>query len=215
MTLVDIIAVLILGVSAFIGFVRGATREVMTVLAFVLAALLAVFALRLTGPLARHMIHPDWAANAAAVVIVFVAAYIALRILGAGLTRRIHNTEALGTVDRTIGVGFGLIRGLVLLGVFNLVFNLATPPERVPHWISGAALYPLSGACATALRAMAPEGSAMADRFGPAIEKAVKDGASDDAGSPERASNDQAAEKSPYDDKSRKAMDEMVEKSRR
>lgn len=215
MTLFDFIAILILGVSAFVGFVRGATREVMTVLAFVVAALLAVFALRLTGPLARHMISPDWAANAAAVVIVFVAAYIALRILGAGLTRRIHNTEALGTVDRAIGVGFGLIRGLVLLGVFNLVFNLATPPERVPHWISGAALYPLSGACATALRALAPEGSAMADRFGPAIERAVKDGASDHDGASAKEAAGQASEKSPYDEKSRRAMDDLVEKSRR
>ena len=34
MTLFDFIAILILAVSAVIGFVRGAAREVMTVLAF-------------------------------------------------------------------------------------------------------------------------------------------------------------------------------------
>ena len=51
MTLFDFIAILILAVSGIVGFVRGATREVMTVLAFILAVLISIFALRFTGPI--------------------------------------------------------------------------------------------------------------------------------------------------------------------
>jgi membrane protein required for colicin V production len=177
MTLFDVIAILILLVSAVIGLVRGALREVLTVFAFVLAVLAAIFALRFTGPIARQAIDPDWAGNAAAVLIVFVAAYLLIRVLGSGLTNKIHQTEALGTLDRVIGLGFGLVRGLVVLGVFHLVFHAATPPDRVPHWISDAALYPLSETCAKALRKLAPEGSAVAGQLGPHLEKAVREGA--------------------------------------
>jgi membrane protein required for colicin V production len=206
LTLFDLIAVAILGVSALVGFVRGATREMMTVLAFILAVLISVFALRFSGPLFRHSVHPDWLGNALAIVVVFVVAYIIIRLLGGMLTKGIHSTEHLGTVDRTIGVGFGLVRGLVLLGVFYLVFNAATPPERVPHWISKAAFYPLAGASAKVMSALAPHGSAVASRVAPALERAVRDGAHDRP----PASNKGAG----YDSSSRRSLDDLVEKTR-
>lgn len=178
MTLFDVIALVLLVVSALIGLVRGAMREVMTVFAFVAAVIAAVFGLRFTGPIARAAIEPSWAGNAAALLIVFVAFYILFRVLGSGLQKRVHQTQALGTLDRVIGVGFGLIRGLVALGVFHLVFHAATPADRVPQWISGAALYPLSKTCAKALSKLAPEGSAVAGKLGPHLEEAVRRGAS-------------------------------------
>ena len=139
MTLFDFIAVLVLLSSASVGFVRGATREVMTVLAFILAVLISIFSLRFTGGFFRQAVNPDWLGTALAILIVFAFAYILIRVLGQALTRGIHNTEALGTLDRIVGVGFGLVRALVLLGVFNLVFSAATPAERMPGWIRNAA----------------------------------------------------------------------------
>ena len=181
MTLFDVIAILILAVSSIIGLVRGLVREVVTVFAFVLAILAALFSLRFTGPIARRAIDPDWAGTTAAVLVVLVAAYILIRVLGGGLSRKIKDTDSLGTADRVGGVAFGLARGLVVLGVFQLVFNAATPADRVPRWISGAALYPLSETCAKALRRLAPEGSAVAGRLGPHLERAVREGAHDPA----------------------------------
>jgi membrane protein required for colicin V production len=206
MTLFDLIAVLILGVSALVGFTRGAAREMMTVVAFVLAVLISVFALRFSGPVFRHAIQPDWLGNALAIIVVFIVAYIVVRLLGSALTRGIHATETLGSADRVIGVGFGLVRGLVLLGVFFLVFNAATPPERVPHWISGAALYPLAGASAQVMTALAPQGSAVAGKVAPALEKAVRDGAHDRPPAPAKGKG--------YDADSRQSVDALVEKTR-
>lgn len=200
----DLIVILILAVSGLVGFVRGAAREVVTVVAFVLSVIIAIFALRLTGPLARDAIHLAWLANAVAIIVVFIAAYIALRVLGAGLTRKIHDVQALGTLDRLVGFGFGLIRALVLLGVFNMVFNIATPPERTPKWVLDAKLYPLTEVSARALRTLAPKGSAIADRVAPVLEKAVQDGAKpgDKAG------------KQGYEARDPKTIDDLLEKSR-
>ncbi len=211
MTLFDLIALCIILGSALIGFVRGAIREVMTILAFFLAALIAIFALRFTGPLGRKLIDPDWAATALAVVLSFVLAYIALRLSGSYLTKKVHDIETLGALDRSVGVGFGLLRALVLLGVFYLVFNAATPPERVPRWISHAALYPLAKLSATGLRALAPEGSAVADRLGPSLEKAVREGAGDKKA---QSSANSSGKGTGYDEQSRKDVDALVEKNR-
>ena len=128
LTLFDVIAGLILLVSVLVGFARGALREVITVIALAVAIVAAVLALRLTGPLARAAIHPAWAGTVAALAVVFLAIYILLRVFGAALIRSVHNTSGLGGVDRAIGGGFGLVRGLIALGLLVLVFNVVTPP---------------------------------------------------------------------------------------
>lgn len=202
MTLFDVIAGLIIVVSALVGFVRGATRELVTVLAFLIAAGLAIMALGLTGPLARNVIDPDWAALAAAIMVVFTLVYIGLRIVGGRLTERVQQAQTFGMLDRAIGVGFGLIRALVLLGAFALVFNAATPTERKPDWVKDAALYPLADAAGKMLTGLAPKGSAVAEKIKPAIEKAVREGSGE------------TAKGEAYDEGERQSVDELVEKSR-
>jgi membrane protein required for colicin V production len=209
LTLFDIIALLILGVSALVGFARGALREVTVVVAFVIGVALAVWSLRFTGPIARAAVHPSWAANAVAVVIMFLAVYILVRVVAASLTRTVHSTQALGMIDRVIGAGFGLIRGLVLLGLFNLAFNLVPPPSGVPAWVGEAKLYPLSKACAQTLLVMAPKGSALAGRLTPAIASAVTGGSSSAPASSAAPSSDTG-----YSAAARKGLDDAVEKSR-
>ena len=166
----------ILLVSGFVGYMRGAAREVITVLALLVATALALILLRYTGPIARHALQPDWIGNIAALLVVFVLAYIVLRVTAGAIGRRMENTRALGFLDRTIGFGFGLVRGIVALGVFTLGFNIATPPERMPQWITGSVLYPLSTSAANVLRAFAPQGSRLAGRAVPVLQDAVRNG---------------------------------------
>ena len=174
MTLFDLIVLVLLGVSGLVGFIRGATRELITVISFVLAALAAVFLRRFSGPIAEKAIDPDWAANGVAIMVVFLAVYILLRVAGASLTRRIHQTQALGTIDRVAGIGVGLVRGLVVIGVFHLVFHAATVPEGRPAWITDAFTYPLSSAAAKGVSVLARESAGRAEVLGPAITDAAK-----------------------------------------
>jgi len=202
MTQFDFIVLLVIAVSAFIGFVRGATRELVTALSFILAAIISLLLLRITGPMARAMFDPDWLAVGVALVLVFLAAYIGLRLLGGRLSKGVKETAGLGTLDRTVGVGIGLVRALVVLGAFNLVFNAATPAARSPQWIKGAALYPLTAASGKMLMAFAPQGQAAAGKIRPAIDKAVREGSGE------------MPDGEGYDAGDLKSVDDLVEKSR-
>jgi membrane protein required for colicin V production len=177
----DLIALLILALSGLIGFARGAMRELTTVIAFVLAVAVALLALRFTGPLGRHWLHPAWVGNVTALLAGFLISYIAIRIVGAGLTRRVHEVHALGGADRVVGLGIGLIRGFVILGVFQLVFAAATPRERMPQWISQAALYPAASDSAQVLKALEPGGLAVAGKLAPTLKNAVTDDGQSDS----------------------------------
>jgi membrane protein required for colicin V production len=198
----DYAVIAVLAISAIVGFIRGAAREMVTVLSFLFAAMAAMFGLRYAGPIGRAAIDPDWAGNVAAVVVVFLVVYIVLRLLGAAVARRIKSTQVLGVLDRSVGLGFGLVRALVFLGAMNLLFNAATPPERVPAWISEAKLYPLTTAAGRVLTTFAPKGVDMAGRLKPAFDKATKGDAGD------------TGVRGGYDARERRRIDDLVEKSR-
>ena len=170
----DLIILAVLVVSGLIGWSRGATREILTVLAFLLAAMFAVATLGFSGSLFRHAVHPEWLANGVALIVVFIIVYVGLRVAGGIVAHRVKTAEHLGALDRAVGLAFGVLRAFVLLGAFNIVLNLATPTDRMPHWISGSVLYPLTTVCGNVLKAFAPEGKAMAGKVAPAIESAVR-----------------------------------------
>jgi membrane protein required for colicin V production len=172
MTAFDVAAGLLLLISGLIGLSRGATREVTTVLASVVASVMAVFALRITGPVARRVIHAPWLANVAAILIIFILAYVVLRLIGSALSRSVQQTSLSG-LDRLLGLGVGLVRALVVLGGFALLLEAATPPERMPQWVTQAKLYPLAAAAGGALRAFAPEGLKVAHDVAPDLADAV------------------------------------------
>jgi membrane protein required for colicin V production len=203
----DLIVLAVLLVSAAIGFIRGATTELFSVVAFIAAVIAAILILPLSTPLAHRFIATGWMAKSAALLVVFLIVYVILRVAGSIIARKIHSTR-LGVLDRAVGVGFGLVRALVILGVFNIVFHAATPPERTPKWVLDAKLYPLTAFSAKALQALAPKGSAVAGRVAPALERSLR--GSDDT--PPKSKGDKPTERG-YDPAAQKRLDDLVEKS--
>jgi membrane protein required for colicin V production len=151
----------LLAVSAALGLARGATREVTSIVALIVAASLALAAGHFADPFFHRLIHPDWLAKPAGMVAVFVIVYVVLRLLGGVFTRGVKNSGLSG-FDRLLGLTLGLGRGLVVLGVFALAFEAFVPAQRTPAWIGRARLYPLAVGAGAALRAAEPRALSMA-----------------------------------------------------
>jgi membrane protein required for colicin V production len=152
---------------------------------------------------------PDWAATASAVLVVFVIFFLIFRLIGGRITATLQDSSA-GTLDRAVGATFGLIRACVVLGVFNLLLHLATPPDRMPHWVENSMFYPVSEVSGTVLKVFAPKGKALAGKLAPAITEAVHDGTKTNG-------DNRSGEKSRgqgYDEDQRRQLDDLVEKSR-
>ena len=156
MTGFDAFAIIVILASAAAGWVRGGTREIITLLSFVLAAFLALVALPLTAPLGRALIDPDWAGSIFAAVASFLLVYFGIRIFGSFLSKRAQAHPTLGGVDRFIGILVGAGRSLVLLGAVHLVVVAAMPGEKTPRWLSEATLRPISAGAARAIQVILP-----------------------------------------------------------
>lgn len=206
LTQFDAIVLILLAISAAMGFFRGAMLEIVSLIALFVAAGAAIFGLSTTAPMARRLIHLDWLATAAALIVVFVVVFALIRLIGAIIARQVQNTEFLGTLDRSAGLLIGLARGLIVLGALNLMFNAVTPEDRRPHWIVGSTTWPLSQTMGKLLVAMAPRGMDIAGRMKPAFDRAFH--------RVEHDAVDDRLKSEGYDARQRGEIEDLVEKSR-
>ncbi len=206
MTQFDLIVFALLGLSALVGFWRGAAAEIAAAVALIVAAVLAIYGLPITAPLGHKVFHSDWLATAAALVATFIVVYVVLRLIGAAIARRVQETQFLGTLDRSVGLAIGLARGLIVLGALNLMFNAATPKDLQPHWIVGSTTWPLAQNMGRMLSTLAPKGLDIAGRLKPAFDRALHSSAHD--------ALDDRLKSEGYDARQRREIEDLVEKSR-
>ncbi|MFW2341820.1 CvpA family protein [Brevundimonas sp.] len=176
MTAWDVFSVLILLASGAAGWIRGGTRELLTLLSFVLAAFIALIALPLSAPVGKAMIDPDWAGTLMAALATFLLVYFGVRIFGSTLSRRAQAHPHLGGIDRVFGIFVGLTRALVLLGAIHLVVVAAMPGERTPRWLGEANLYSVSAGAARAIQFVLPGIGRGADALAPVVDSSVRQG---------------------------------------
>ncbi|WP_292028954.1 CvpA family protein [Brevundimonas sp. UBA2416] len=189
MTGFDVIAILVILASAAAGWVRGGTREIITLLSFVLAAFIALVALPLTAPLGRALVDPDWAGTIAAAVASFLLIYFGIRIFGSILSKRAQAHPQLGGIDRLLGIFVGAARSLVLLGAIHLVVVAAMPGERTPRWLSEAALRPVTAGAARMIQIVLPGIGRGADALTPVVTSSVNEGFSGEEALPSPQTN--------------------------
>ena len=189
MTGFDVVAILIILASAAAGWVRGGTREIITLLSFVLAAFIALVALPLTAPLGRALVDPDWAGTIAAAVASFLLIYFGIRIFGSILSKRAQAHPQLGGIDRIVGIFVGAARSLVLLGAIHLVIVAAMPGERTPRWLSEAALRPVTAGAARVIQIVLPGIGRGADALAPVVTSSVNEGFSGEEALPSPQTN--------------------------
>jgi membrane protein required for colicin V production len=180
MTVFDLVALGVIAVSALSGLARGAVRELVGLFAFALSALATVAFLPATAPMARHFVHSGWLAAAVAALVTFVIVFIFLRVLAGTLTARLDRGSVLGGANRFGGLIFGGLRGLLLLALFALVFDKATPQIFKPGWIVNSTTYPMASDAGQVLAKLLPKGARAIGGFTPDIGKAVSDQSGDD-----------------------------------
>lgn len=150
--IVDIIVLAVLLISALIAFMRGLIREVLTI-AGVIGGLAAAY---FGGPLLKpHM--RDWfgvvegeeperlmgflpydiVADALSYGVIFIAVVIILSIISHFLAEGVRNI-GLGAVDRTLGFIFGLLRGIIILGLLYLPVHLFIDDETKEGMFEGS-----------------------------------------------------------------------------
>ena len=155
MSALDIFVILALGGGALVGFVRGFVHELLSLFAWVAAiAMLKLFHTQLQEGLTTT-VGTSAGAAVLAFAILFLPTFVLVKLLARNLGRK-SRSSMLGPVDRVLGSGFGLLKGLIAATLFFLLANLATdmvygPEADRPEWMTASRTYPLLNASGRAI----------------------------------------------------------------
>lgn len=147
MTALDIVVLLLIGIAALAGVLRGFVTEILSLIAWVAG----VAALRLFyvpgAALAASWTGTETGGAILAFVLIFLVTFIGFRFVARSLGERTRKS-VIGPVDRALGLGFGAIKGLIgaslLFLLVNLFFDVVWgPAEAKPEWLRSARTYPL------------------------------------------------------------------------
>ena len=154
-SVVDIVAGVVILVSAGLAASRGLMRETLAILSWVLAGYLAILFFPTFRPMARGVISPAWLADAADFVVLFVIVLVPLSFMSFRMAEGVKKSE-IGPVDRALGFVFGIARGLVVIGAAYIAFGYLVPPAKDPAWLTGARVYPIVQKTSVLLRSIVP-----------------------------------------------------------
>lgn len=137
----DGVVIAVVLISALLAMFRGFVREVLSIAAWVAAAVLAyLFYEQLVPYVSEYVNNPTLATGISAAAIFLVALLIVSLI-----TMKISDfvmDSPVGVVDRLLGFIFGAARGVLLVVVAVIFFNWLVDNENRPAWVTSAMTYP-------------------------------------------------------------------------
>jgi membrane protein required for colicin V production len=152
---VDIAVAGVVIVSTIIAVLRGFVREVLSILGWVAAVAAAIW----FGPSASAYLHAQISTPFLAPVLAYAGIFLLVLIplgLASHYIARSVRRSPIGTADRVLGVPFGIVRGLALVGLVYFAFSQIIPFHEQPAWITQARLLPVIRASSDVIRALVP-----------------------------------------------------------
>ncbi len=140
LTILDIVVIVVVLISATLAMVRGFVREVLSIASWIAAAAAAFFLYKPIVPLVRPYIESATVASIIAAAGVF---FIAL-IIASYVTTKISDfviDSRVGAIDRGLGFLFGAARGLLLVVIALLFFGWLV--QTPPNWVANAQSKPM------------------------------------------------------------------------
>jgi membrane protein required for colicin V production len=168
--ILDLVVLGILFVSAAVAFMRGFVREVLTIGSLAGAAIATLaFGSSLTPTVRGWIVDPsieapqllfnlvpyEMVAPVVSYGIVFVLTLIVLTIITHLISKGVH-AAGLGPVDRSLGVVFGLVRGVIVIGLISLVMNFVLNDTQRETFFADSKVYPYVSSLADLTQALLP-----------------------------------------------------------
>lgn len=160
LTLFDFILIGIMLLSGLLALMRGFTREVLSLVAWGLAAVATYFALKQDTLLTWAMqnvpyLDKDIIAKIAVGGAVFIIVLILVSIISVKISDYVVDSAA-GAFDRTMGFIFGLARGFVFVAIAYLFYGWLLPFDKQEPWVRTATSLPLIKKTGEGLLALMP-----------------------------------------------------------
>lgn len=159
-TILDLVVIGVVLISALLAAVRGFTREVLAIASWVAAAAVAWLFHPQLVPFIQQYIPASSAQGTIALVASIAALFLGTLIVVSLITARVSDfvlDSRIGALDRTLGFVFGAARGLLLAVIGYVFFTALVGNEKLPAWAKDAKATPILEETGRSLQAMLPQ----------------------------------------------------------
>ena len=140
MTVVDVVIIFIIVLSALFGLLRGFMRESISLAKWIIATwIAATFAPKL-APMLPAAIESEAVRQAISFATLFLIVFI-LGTLVTHLVTRILIKTGLTSIDRVLGIGFGVLRGALIIVIFVIVASQFPQLPKEDWWQESVMLH--------------------------------------------------------------------------
>jgi len=136
-TLLDVILLLVMLISGLLAMIRGFMREILSIAAWIIAALVTLYAYPRALPLAKDYVSSTMVATGISVAGIFLITLLVVSVITVRISDLVLDSR-IGALDRSLGFLFGLGRGLIIVVVAFLFFAWLVPDRSQPEWVRGA-----------------------------------------------------------------------------
>ncbi len=173
--MVDICILGIVALSIFVGFIRGATREVLGFISWVGAFFSVIYVLPFIRPFLSSYISSSLLVDLIGGAGIFLVALIILSVFAKFFSSQVKDSLLSG-IDRSLGAVFGFCRGLLVISLLYITLTFFLNPLSWPSYLKQAKLVSAAREIAEYLVTLVPEAeipNSIKDHFSRAMSVSV------------------------------------------
>lgn len=152
----DIFILIIVLVSGLIALNRGLVKEVLSIIGWFLSVVAIVMLLPVVQPLVKHFAEGETVSMVVAAIFILIVFFVIWIIITSQIIDNIRSSK-LSSLDRLLGLFFGIIRACILIILFNILIGWVLTPEEQPEVFKESKYFQMAGNFAEPLEKMLPK----------------------------------------------------------
>ena len=212
----DLVVIGFLLLSALVAFMRGFVREALSLLSWISAGVITYYLFEPLKGYARAFVPIQLFADIATGTAIFIVALLILSFIAGRISDAVANSGQ-GSIDRALGLLFGLARGALFVCAAYLVVSWVVPPAEQPVWLRDARTAPLVREGAQAIDRLLPpeiaaESRLVANRAEERLRREAEERLLERLNSPTVTPQQRPAPEAPtgYGDQQRRNMERLI-----
>ena len=152
----DVIFLIIVGISSLVGIARGMTKELLSITGWVLAALAMIYLVPMVNPITKQYVASDWLSNLVSGMVILVV-FCLVWILIVDKLSVVIRASKLSALDRIFGFVFGAARGVLIVVLVVMMISTIVQEESKKGIFAESKYFQLANNNVEPLKKMIPQ----------------------------------------------------------
>lgn len=152
----DVVFLVIVGVSALVAIARGVTKELLSITGWILAAVSVYYLLPVVDPIMQKYIASEVLSNLVSGMVILILFCIFWVLAVDKISTQIRFSK-LSSLDRILGFIFGIFRGVIIVILLQIMISSLIPEESQKGVFAESRYFKLAGDAAGSIKSLIPE----------------------------------------------------------